>query len=531
MSSSRKNLLSLPFKSNLKYLIKILHNTLKENTHKIGHNFLGKANTYIRQEAELQESYSNVLTHGNEHFRMQHDLNIADKIAKSNPKMGLESYEWIYRQYNSTRALFGIGKLSNILAIKMLKSWKAAGGGEAKAEKNLEEIITNLYNKSVDSMCKIIQTRHALHAPMSLYLQAGQFCLENSRKSEFINFTNETLIMPTQGFPSDRSFGFIVGLDLLLQLRLSMAEKVLRHFLHAFKDLNVISESLLLGVCLKLQKYHKIPVKENNDEVSSLLEVALEDEPHALSIFVFIGEHYNRLGRFNESEVVFDEGVRIGLFLSKWQRSGVEKHRRLQHLRGRPIWNLNQTGYHEGLEKIKSSYRVIRNEGMSALFGAKRNFGNSSKTLKDKGRWEQLALFEFGHVNERGCKLAPRTCYLISKYMKEISAECAHCQVKFSVVYSGTHVWPHTGPSFYRIRAHLGLVIPNVTGNERLEIRIADKYIHWTEGEFLIIDDSFEHELWYEKETDEVRLLLLIDMWHPDLTEEDRKNILPLYEL
>ena len=33
-------------------------------------------------------------------------------------------------------------------------------------------------------------------------------------------------------------------------------------------------------------------------------------------------------------------------------------------------------------------------------------------------------------------------------------------QIKFSVMYPGTHVWPHTGPTNCRLRAHLGLVVP-----------------------------------------------------------------------
>lgn len=41
-------------------------------------------------------------------------------------------------------------------------------------------------------------------------------------------------------------------------------------------------------------------------------------------------------------------------------------------------------------------------------------------------------------------------------------------QVKFSVMHPGTHIWPHTGPTNCRLRAHLGLVIP-----ESVAIRVA----------------------------------------------------------
>lgn len=38
-------------------------------------------------------------------------------------------------------------------------------------------------------------------------------------------------------------------------------------------------------------------------------------------------------------------------------------------------------------------------------------------------------------------------------------------------------------------------------------------------GRDLIFDDSFEHEAWNESEAD--RVVLLIQFWHPDLTEAE----------
>ena len=49
----------------------------------------------------------------------------------------------------------------------------------------------------------------------------------------------------------------------------------------------------------------------------------------------------------------------------------------------------------------------------------------------------------------------------------------------------------------------------------------------WREGSFLIIDDSFEHEVWNESE-DESRLILLLDMWHPRVKDEDKLRLEPL---
>ena len=45
----------------------------------------------------------------------------------------------------------------------------------------------------------------------------------------------------------------------------------------------------------------------------------------------------------------------------------------------------------------------------------------------------------------------------------------------------------------------------------------------WTEGKFIIFDDSFEHEVWHDG--DSVRLVLIVDMWHPDLTAREKATL------
>lgn len=53
-------------------------------------------------------------------------------------------------------------------------------------------------------------------------------------------------------------------------------------------------------------------------------------------------------------------------------------------------------------------------------------------------------------------------------------------------------------------------------------------HIHrtWEEGKVLIFDDSFEHEVWQEAET--YRLVLIVDFWHPELTENQKRYLSPI---
>uniref|UniRef100_A0A3Q2CVD3 Un-named hu7910 n=1 Tax=Cyprinodon variegatus TaxID=28743 RepID=A0A3Q2CVD3_CYPVA len=92
----------------------------------------------------------------------------------------------------------------------------------------------------------------------------------------------------------------------------------------------------------------------------------------------------------------------------------------------------------------------------------------------------------------------------------------------FSVMQPGTHVWPHTGPTNCRLRMHLGLVIPT-PGEAPIGRPLT---FTWEEGKVLIFDDSFEHEVW--QEADSYRLIFIVDVWHPELTQYQRQTLSPI---
>ena len=94
-------------------------------------------------------------------------------------------------------------------------------------------------------------------------------------------------------------------------------------------------------------------------------------------------------------------------------------------------------------------------------------------------------------------------------------------QIKFSVMHPGTHVWPHCGPTNCRLRAHLGLIVPSEP-----RIRVATVTKTWKEGKFIVFDDSFEHEVWHMGSS--LRLILIVDFWHPEVTPQERANLSPI---
>ncbi|MGC6727993.1 aspartyl/asparaginyl beta-hydroxylase domain-containing protein, partial [Escherichia coli] len=63
----------------------------------------------------------------------------------------------------------------------------------------------------------------------------------------------------------------------------------------------------------------------------------------------------------------------------------------------------------------------------------------------------------------------------------------------FSILAPGTHIPAHRGVTKGLITCHLGLVVPR-DGDVRM--RIGNRTVRWAEGETLVFDDTYDHEVW-----------------------------------
>lgn len=228
--------------------------------------------------------------------------------------------------------------------------------------------------------------------------------------------------------------------------------------------------------------------------------------------YFHLGDALQRLGQTENAYKVYQAGAENGLFLSSIQRSLYN----VNTLTGRPWWTADETGYQEDLKLLKENWKTIRDEGLSQLDEKTGGFIPESENLKEKGDWKQYVLYIRGQKNKDNCAKVPKTCALIDR----ISAAKTNKrgQVKFSVIHPGTHIWPHCGPTNCRLRAHLGLKVP-----PGLKIRVGQEKRTWEEGKFIIFDDSFEHEVWHNGK--ELRLVLIVDFWHPELTDQQKKTL------
>ncbi|KAK3088658.1 hypothetical protein FSP39_022013 [Pinctada imbricata] len=231
--------------------------------------------------------------------------------------------------------------------------------------------------------------------------------------------------------------------------------------------------------------------------------------------YFHLGDAYQRTNQTSLAHKVYEDGAQKGLFLSKFQRSLYN----IDSLTGRPWWTAEQTGYQKYLQILEDNWQLIRDEGMKQLDTKTGSFVPEEENLREKGDWKQFTLYARGKKVEKNCARVPKVCDLIDKIPD--AKGCTRGQVKYSVMHPGVHVWPHCGPTNCRIRAHLGLKVPPGP-----KIRVAEETRQWKEGKIIIFDDSFEHEVWHDGK--ELRMVLIVDFWHPELTQRQKQTLSPI---
>jgi aspartate beta-hydroxylase len=97
-------------------------------------------------------------------------------------------------------------------------------------------------------------------------------------------------------------------------------------------------------------------------------------------------------------------------------------------------------------------------------------------------------------------------------------------EICFSVLSPGSHIMPHHGVSNCRVVAHLPLIVP---ADCALNIVDGEAH-HWREGELMVFDDTFRHEAWNRSQ--QTRVILLMDVWNPHLTDIEKQAIKLLVE-
>jgi Aspartyl/Asparaginyl beta-hydroxylase len=170
---------------------------------------------------------------------------------------------------------------------------------------------------------------------------------------------------------------------------------------------------------------------------------------------------------------------------------------------------------------LENAFETIRQEFESIAVS---EFIHYESVILSNGRWTVMPVFVFGE--ETGTFLYRRNplseTARIVRSLPDVCATLPLADVIFSAHAPQTRLTPHCSWDPFRLRLHLGVRIP-----EKCGIRVGQESRAWREGKVLAFHDSFEHETWNGSE--ETRIVLIVDLWHPQLTVAERRAILACF--
>ncbi len=139
---------------------------------------------------------------------------------------------------------------------------------------------------------------------------------------------------------------------------------------------------------------------------------------------------------------------------------------------------------------------------------------NQWQELNHSARWSAFFLSRDGVPQAENRARCPQTAALLDS-LPLLDVPGRGPAAFFSLLRPRTQIPPHTGVTNIRTIVHLPLIVPEGCG-----FRVGGTSRPWIIGEAFAFDDTLEHEAW--NDSDELRAVLIIDVWNPYLTPTER---------
>lgn len=142
--------------------------------------------------------------------------------------------------------------------------------------------------------------------------------------------------------------------------------------------------------------------------------------------------------------------------------------------------------------------------------------------LLDDPRWSAFHLYRSGAPVAQNVARFPKTMAALAGLpIPHIAGRSP--MVLFSVLRAGTHIPPHHGMINTRLICHLPLIVP-----VGCALRVGNHKRAVERGRMMIFDDTIEHEAW--NDSSQTRIVLLFEIWRPDIDSGERTALTALYE-
>ncbi|STX51308.1 peptide aspartate b-dioxygenase [Legionella busanensis] len=162
------------------------------------------------------------------------------------------------------------------------------------------------------------------------------------------------------------------------------------------------------------------------------------------------------------------------------------------------------------LNEITSHFNEIKQEFNQVLTSSSQlpryhdiDPGEAEISDTTQKNWNVFMVYLLGYELEKAQTLCPKLCQLLKRIPNLI-------QAFFSILEPGKSIPLHKGPYMGYLRYHLGLHIPK---NYPPEIIVNNQPYTWQEGQAVLFDDSWPHEV--RNQSEDYRAVLIIDVLRP----------------
>ncbi|MEE4144862.1 MAG: aspartyl/asparaginyl beta-hydroxylase domain-containing protein [Halieaceae bacterium] len=159
----------------------------------------------------------------------------------------------------------------------------------------------------------------------------------------------------------------------------------------------------------------------------------------------------------------------------------------------------------------------VATDGKPYLSDRHRLEGQLWEPLVNKMSWASVHLYQNGVANEKVIHKFPETLEALGG-VPVATTDGNPSEVFISVLAPHTRIPEHFGVSSAILTAHLPIEVPPGCGLEvHGETRAPEP------GKLMVFDDTWEHCAW--NDSDQPRVVLIFELWHPELSEPERLAI------
>ena len=144
------------------------------------------------------------------------------------------------------------------------------------------------------------------------------------------------------------------------------------------------------------------------------------------------------------------------------------------------------------------------------------------RELNNNRDWTAIHLLRNGETVQVNAELCPRTMAVLAQ-CDQPRIPGASPNAMFSLLAPKTSIPPHVGVNNARLVCHLPLAVP-----DGCWFRVGAETRFWNRGEAFVFDDTIEHEAL--NPSDQLRVVFIFDVWHPELSGVEREAVTALIE-